>query len=110
MGALAGILLRVGAKILAGFWLPLLAVIGGWLIEQATGAVSWGLFTVGQAGLGLVLETLMDITWPDTPNWGGLPSVALDIGRVSGLWTSVSLVVTSAVLRFVVRMSTLGRF
>ena len=105
--------LRALARILSGWWIPLVAVVGAWLLEQATGAISWGIFSVAQVTLDGLLFLIQGVSVPATVSevqWRSLSGYAVQVGALAGLWTAIGLYISSLGLRLVAWVVTLGRF
>ena len=112
MPILGGILLRALGKMASAVWLPVVAVAMAWIVEQVTGAISWGIFEVGFAVLRFILELMDSVAWPAGPDWtafAGYTSAAIQLLEVSGVLAALTILVTGGVLRVVVKTITLGR-
>ena len=112
MPVLGGLLLRALGKMLSAFWMPLIAVALAWIIEQVTGAISWGIFEVGFAALEFILGLLDSFDWPAGPDWttfGQYAQASIQILEISGVFAGITIIVSGGIVRVLVRTLTLGR-
>ena len=110
MPALIGWVLRLGGKLLSGWVIPFAAVAMAWVIEQFTGAVSWGLFEAGSALLRVLLEAILAFEWPEPIVWGSFSATATGLLQIAGVLAAIQVVVLAGVARLVVKIVSLGRF
>lgn len=106
-------ILKAGARLLGGWWIPLIAVVGAWVLEQAVGAVSWGLLSFGQVLLDGLLFVIKSVPAPATvteSQWKELSASAVQVGAIAGLWTAIGLYISSLALRMLAWVVTLGRY
>lgn len=112
MPIIGGVLLRALGKMLSAFWMPLIAVVMAWIIEQVTGAISWGIFEVGFAVLDFVLGIIDSFDWPTGPDWTTFASYAeasIQILEIGGVFAGITIYVGGAIVRILVKTLTLGR-
>lgn len=106
-------ILKAGARLLAGWWIPLIAVVGAWALEQTVGAISWGLLAFGQVLLDGMIHVISTVPAPAAvaaEQWREVSGAAVDVGAVAGLWTAIGVYVSSLGLRMVAWVLTFGRY
>lgn len=108
-----GWVLRAGARLLKGWQIPLIAVVGAWALEQVTGAISWGMLSFGQVLLDGVIFVVATVPAPQAVSeaqWRELSGAAIQVGALAGLWTAIGVYVSSLALRLVAWVVTFGRY
>lgn len=91
--------------------IPILIAVGGWVLEQMTGALSWVFLRIGSAVVTLIVVELARVQMPSPPDWAGVfGSQMLDLVEVAGVDVALGVLIASALLRLVVSVVTLGRF
>lgn len=105
-----GWIFRVLARAGKGFAFPLAAAALAWLIEQLTGAVSWAIFALGQSFLELVMDAIDSIDLGTPPDWLVFGQTFVNLVGLSGIVPAFGIILSSAILRLVVKAITLGRF
>lgn len=127
MPVVIGWILRLGAKLLKGWWIPILAAVGAWIAEAFLGVISWSVVQVGGGLLEVVLDSIVDLQiWVDArPDWDGLCGTGgalatstygnacawmYSLLSLTGVLSAIAIVVSGFTLRMLVKLVTLGRY
>lgn len=102
-------ILRVLSRFGKGWLFPIFGAAAAWLIEQATGAISWAIVRVGQGIIEVSLDFLDEIEWGRPPDWAVFGSSFLEIASESGAIAALGILVAGGIVRLVVRIVSLGR-
>ena len=108
-----GWLAKIGIGVASRWWIPLVAAISAWVLEEMVGVVSWGLLKFGSFIVDGILYMLQSVPAPASVSegvWNTVSVYILPVGDLIGLWTALALYIASVVLRIVAWAVTFGKY
>lgn len=109
--AAVGWLTLAGGRLLGKVASPLIAGAMIWGLEQSTGAITWGIMSMLDTFLSVILVAFGDVDLPDAPSWDAIfPAAALDLVHLAGIFEALSIFLSALILRIILYLTTLGRF